>query len=100
MFPLILLGILIDLHTPGSGSPQDLNLLQSHCGALNLPAVQYVLAARWAAEVINNQSVTQGIKFGKSFNYIKYQNRSKTRRCFITIALQYAIVKVQKTMWD
>ncbi|XP_069693056.1 metabotropic glutamate receptor 8-like [Periplaneta americana] len=50
-------GVLIDLHVPGSG---DLPL----CGALNLQAVQHVLAARWAADVINNQSVSQGIKIG------------------------------------
>lgn len=67
MFPLCLLGVLIDLHTPGSGSPGDLTSPQPRCGALNLPAVQYVLAARWAAEVINNQSLSQGIKFGKPF---------------------------------
>lgn len=57
-------GVLIDLHIPGSGSSGDLVLRQPHCGALNLPAVQYVLAAKWAAEVINNQTVSQGIKFG------------------------------------
>jgi hypothetical protein len=66
MCPLILLGVLIDLHIPGSGSSGDLTLHQPHCGTLNLPAVQYVLAAKWAAEVINNQTVSQGIKFGKS----------------------------------
>jgi hypothetical protein len=66
MFPLILLGVLIDLHIPGSERSGDLTLLQPHCGALNLPAVQYVLAAKWAAEVINNQSASQGINFGKS----------------------------------
>jgi hypothetical protein len=71
MFPLILLGVLIDLHIPGSGNSGDLILPQPHCGALNLLAVQYVLAAKWAAEVINNQSVSQGIKFGKSIKYRK-----------------------------
>ncbi|KDR13974.1 Metabotropic glutamate receptor 5 [Zootermopsis nevadensis] len=54
-------GVLIDLHVPGS---EDMTSPQPHCGALNLPAVQYILAARWAAEVINNQSVSQGIKIG------------------------------------
>jgi hypothetical protein len=54
--------VLIDLHVPGSG---DAIFPQPQCGALNLPAVQYILAAKWAAEVINNQSVSQGIKIGK-----------------------------------
>ena len=58
-------GVLIDLHIPGSGSSGDFAPLHPQCGALNLPAVQYVLAAKWAAEVINNQSVSQGIKFGE-----------------------------------
>lgn len=57
-------GVLIDLHIRGAGSSGDFTPLHPQCGALNLPAVQYVLAAKWAAEVINNQSDSQGIKFG------------------------------------
>jgi len=60
-------GVLIDLHIPGSGNPGDFAPLHPQCGAVNQPAVQYVLAAKWAAEVINNQSVSQGIKFGKCY---------------------------------
>ena len=57
--------MLIDLHIPGAGSSGDFTPFYPQCGALNLPAVQFVLAAKWAAEVINNQSVSQGINFGK-----------------------------------
>ncbi|KAJ9583137.1 hypothetical protein L9F63_022516 [Diploptera punctata] len=48
------IGILIDLRVPGNVP----------CRLLNLPAAQYVFAAKWAAEVINNQSSSQGISLG------------------------------------
>ena len=35
------------------------------CGPINLEAVQQVLAAKWAIDVINNQSLPHEIKIGK-----------------------------------
>ena len=37
------------------------------CGPINLEAVQQVLAAKWAIDVINNQSLPHEIKIGKYF---------------------------------
>ena len=37
----------------------------NYCGAINTEAVQQVLAAKWAIDVINNQSLPHEIKIGK-----------------------------------
>ena len=37
----------------------------NQCGPINLEAVQQVLAAKWAIDVINNQSLPHEIKIGK-----------------------------------
>ena len=36
----------------------------NQCGPINLEAVQQVLAAKWAIDVINNQSLPHEIKIG------------------------------------
>ena len=36
----------------------------NYCGAINTEAVQQVLAAKWAIDVINNQSLPHEIKIG------------------------------------
>ena len=42
------------------------------CGPINLEAVQQVLAAKWAIDVINNQSLPHEIKIGKYFFHYFY----------------------------
>ena len=46
--------MLVDLHSRG-------------CGRLNLDTVQQVLAAKWAVEVINNQSLPHELRIGEMF---------------------------------
>ena len=38
--------------------------VSNQCGPINLEAVQQVLAAKWAIDVINNQSLPHEIKIG------------------------------------
>nr|CAD7426564.1 unnamed protein product [Timema monikensis] len=57
-------GLLVDLHTP---MPQGRTLKHTEknsCGFLSTRAAQHVLAAKWASEVINNQSRSQGVHIG------------------------------------
>jgi hypothetical protein len=51
--------VLVDLHhsPPNASSPG--------CGQINMDAVQQVLAAKWAVDVINNQSLPHELKIGK-----------------------------------
>ena len=44
------------------------NIRSNQCGPINLEAVQQVLAAKWAIDVINNQSLPHEIKIGKHIN--------------------------------
>ena len=41
------------------------NAKSDQCGPINVEAVQQVLAAKWAIDVINNQSLPHEIKIGK-----------------------------------
>ena len=56
------------------------------CGPINLEAVQQVLAAKWAIDVINNQSLPHEIKIGKllfrliCLRYWFNQNRTILRK--------------------
>ena len=45
-------GVLVDLHSEG-------------CRQLNLDTVQQVMAAKWAVEVINNQSLPHELNIGE-----------------------------------
>ena len=56
-------GVLVDLHDSG---------LAGECGRLNMETVQLVLAAKWAVDVINNQSLPHELSIGKVKIYRKY----------------------------
>ena len=49
--------MLVDLHD----SPKNNS---SKCSQINMEAVQQVLAAKWAVDVINNQSLPHELKIG------------------------------------
>lgn len=58
-------GVLVDLHhKPEIKTSPDLNGV-GNCGKININAVQQVIAAKWAVDVINNQSKPQDLKIGK-----------------------------------
>ena len=70
------LGVLVNLHHPSPSLLSDpaftnsveepiLNPREANCGLVNLEAVQKVLAAKWAVDVINNQSLPHELKIGK-----------------------------------
>ena len=68
-------GVLVDLHdSQGRG-----------CGRLNMETVQLVLAAKWAVDVINNQSLPHELSIGKVNIYMKYFLRNN---CFSSSGLQ------------
>ena len=50
--------MLVDLHD----SPRNSS---STCSQINMEAVQQVLAAKWAVDVINNQSLPHELKIGE-----------------------------------
>ena len=60
----------MDLHHPnpaandveGDGDGGDA------CGPVNVDSVQQVIAAKWAVDVINNQSLPHELKIGKNMN--------------------------------
>nr|CAD7568150.1 unnamed protein product [Timema californicum] len=63
--------LLVDLHTP---MPQGRTLKHTEknsCGFLSTRAAQHVLAAKWASEVINNQSRSQGVHIGLVYFALK-----------------------------
>ena len=55
-------GVLVDLH----------DSLAGECGRLNMETVQLVLAAKWAVDVINNQSLPHELSIGNVEIYMKY----------------------------
>ena len=55
---IFLSGVLVDLH---SDFPED---SATGCGHINMEAVQQVLAAKWAIDVINNQSLPHELNIG------------------------------------
>ena len=57
-------GVLVDLHDSQDG----------RCTRLNMETVQLVLAAKWAVDVINNQSLPHELSIGKLKTYIKYSS--------------------------
>jgi hypothetical protein len=55
-------GLLVDLHEErGAGDPGG----GRQCGQINVEAVQQVLAAKWAVDVINNQSLPHELTIGE-----------------------------------
>ena len=55
-------GVLVDLH----------DSLAGECARLNMETVQLVLAAKWAVDVINNQSLPHELSIGKVNIYMRY----------------------------
>jgi len=55
------IGVLVDLHDSPRNSSSTSG---SPCGQINMEAVQQVLAAKWAVDVINNQSLPHELKIG------------------------------------
>ena len=53
---------------PKSGHPDveiiDKNIGRQECGPINIEAVQQIMAAKWAVDVINNQSKANDLKIG------------------------------------
>ena len=54
--------MLVDLHDSPRNSSSTSG---SPCGQINMEAVQQVLAAKWAVDVINNQSLPHELKIGE-----------------------------------
>ena len=53
------------MHHPGPSGGDIIN--PDACGEVNAEAIQQVLAAKWALDVINNQSRHTELKIGKTF---------------------------------
>ena len=49
----------------------------NQCGSIPVEAVQQVLAAKWAVDVINNQSLPHEIKIGKYIFLENLHNHSR-----------------------
>ena len=67
VFPPSLSGILVNLHhsPASSSSPESSSSSSRHCGSINTNVVQQVVAAKWATDVINNQSLPYELKIGE-----------------------------------
>ena len=53
-------------HSPASSSsPESSSSSSRHCGSINTNVVQQVVAAKWATDVINNQSLPYELKIGE-----------------------------------
>ena len=61
----IFTGVLVNMHHPGPSGGDIIN--PDACGEVNAEAIQQVLAAKWALDVINNQSRHTELKIGKTF---------------------------------
>ena len=62
---IIFIGVLVNMHHPGPSGGDIIN--PDACGEVNAEAIQQVLAAKWALDVINNQSRHTELKIGKTF---------------------------------
>ena len=65
-------GVLVSLHKQQPGHEESSkHVLTSRCshGQLNTEALQQVIAAKWAVDVINLQSGKNDLKIGKSINF-------------------------------
>ena len=54
-------GVLVNLH-----HSQASNGNTGECGLINIDAIQQVVAAKWAVDVINNQSLPHELRIGRS----------------------------------
>ena len=58
-------GVLVNLHHSGGNNGLASGGSQNGCGLINLDAIQQVVAAKWAVDVINNQSLPHELRIGK-----------------------------------
>ena len=68
MLPPLFPGLLVNLHH-SSASSSDFSdpsspWAEGHCGAINTNLLQQVVAAKWATDVINNQSLPYELRIG------------------------------------
>ena len=63
--------MLVNLHHPPKSLANEVASDLSSCGLINVDAVQQVLAAKWAIDVINNQSLPHELKIGKFDFYLE-----------------------------
>ena len=61
LFSIIFSGVLVNLH-----HSQASNGNTGECGLINIDAIQQVVAAKWAVDVINNQSLPHELRIGRS----------------------------------
>ena len=52
--------------TPETSRSSSSSSSSRHCGSINTNVVQQVVAAKWATNVINNQSLPYELKIGES----------------------------------
>ncbi len=57
-------GLLVDLHYERGPGEEGGSASGGRCGQINVEAVQQVLAAKWAVDVINNQSLPHELSIG------------------------------------
>jgi hypothetical protein len=58
-------GLLVDLHDERGPGEEGSAAGGGRCGQINVEAVQQVLAAKWAVDVINNQSLPHELSIGQ-----------------------------------
>ena len=51
--------------SPETSSSSSSRQFGRHCGSINTNVVQQVVAAKWATDVINNQSLPYELKIGE-----------------------------------
>jgi hypothetical protein len=54
-------GVLVNLHHSQASTGNT-----GECGLINIDAIQQVVAAKWAVDVINNQSLPHELRIGRS----------------------------------
>jgi len=57
--------VLVNLHHGPSGESEN-QAETSQCGFINIDSMQQVVAAKWAIDVINNQSLPNELKIGEN----------------------------------
>ena len=77
--PFIISAVLVDLHHPNPAANDvdgDEGDLGDACGPVNVDSVQQVIAAKWAVDVINNQSLPHELKIGERVRKRSYMKRA------------------------
>ena len=68
-------GVLVNLH-----HSQTSNGNIGDCGLINIDAIQQVVAAKWAVDVINNQSLPHELRIGRSTFQAFFSSTSQLAR--------------------